>query len=60
MGKKSMVVWISEDANKIITEELSKVNEGKSNRRGDIILTKAERCSQIIDEYYEIEKENHG
>ena len=56
MGKKSMVVWISEEANEIIVKELNKINEGKANRRGDDILTKAKRCSQIINEYYGINK----
>lgn len=51
-----MVVWISEEANEIIVKELNKINEGKANRRGDDILTKAKRCSQIINEYYGINK----
>lgn len=59
MGKKSLIIWISDEANEIIVKELNKINEGKANRRGDDILTKSERCSQIIDEYYEISHKSH-
>ena len=53
---KSCEIWISDEANKIIVAELQKINEGKSNRCGDIVLTKAQRCSQVIDEFYKIKK----
>lgn len=54
MGKRSVCVWISSEANKIMEEELENINEGKARRRSDKIFTKSERCSQIIDEYYGI------
>jgi len=56
MTKRSVCVWISGEANKIMVAELDKINEGKVNRRSDDILTKSERCSQIIDEYYGVRK----
>ena len=51
---KSCEIWISDEANKIIVEELLVINKGCTNRRGDFILTKAELCSRIIDEHYGI------
>jgi len=61
MSKRSVCVWLSGEANTKMVAELDEINEGKSNRRGDDVLTKSERCSQIIDEYYGIEnvEENH-
>lgn len=56
MGKRSVCVWISSEANKIMEVELEKINEGKSRRRSDDIFTKSEKCSQIIDEYYKKKK----
>jgi len=60
MGKRSVIVWLSSEANKIIKEELEKINENKSRRRSDDILTKSEICSQIIDKYYKIKMNNHA
>ena len=42
-------VNISKESNAIITAELDKLNEGKSNRRSDPMVTKAQICSRIID-----------
>lgn len=70
MSKRSVCVQISSNANEIMVAELERINEGKSNRRGDDILTKPERCSQIIDEHYRVgnrqryyqgmKKDSHG
>ena len=52
MSKRSVCVWISSKANSMMVAELEEINEGQSRRRSDDILTKAERCSQIINEHY--------
>jgi hypothetical protein len=56
MEKRSVCVWISGESNKMMVAELDKINEGKVRRRSDDIITKSERCSQIIDQHYGIRK----
>ncbi len=56
MSKRSVCVWISSEANKIMVAELEEINEGQSRRRSDDILTKSKRCSQIIDEHYRVRR----
>jgi len=46
---KSVQVWLSDEANNIINDFLDKANEGRSTRRGDKFLTKAEHVSDLID-----------
>ena len=52
MSKKSVTVWISHEANKKLVVELEDINQGCTNRRGDFVMTKSQRISQIIDEHY--------
>lgn len=56
MSRKSVQVWLSDEANDKVNDFLDKANDGKSARRGDKLLTKAEYVSQIIDEYFNIKK----
>ena len=53
---KSVQVWLSDEANVSMLKELEILNRGLSNRRGDKIFTKAQKCSEIIDKHYGIRK----
>lgn len=60
MAKRSLQMWLSSDANTIVDAMLEQANTGKSKRRGDKMLTKAELCSQMLDDCLGVEGDEDG